>query len=417
MKIFIANTHSVLNSGDAGIVLSQLEYLKNRFPGAEISLSSRTPEIDRKFYLPMGVRVLSPLFSVPSLVSGFSRKTASILKGVLNISARHALLEEIKNSDLVISTGGGYFWSHRRHFTGPMFYQNYLPVQYALRNRKPVIFFPQSFGPIMHASAESQLRRMLENESVVKILSREMPSFRYLHSLLRKNRGKIELCPDMAFKLEADTSSSDNQTVISLPHPIVALTLRQWRHPGSNSSRKKRRDDHRYFTELMEFCRLFHQNNRGSVVLFSQSRGPGDFENDRIVTQRFHERLSRILPDQHLLRIRLDDITPPAAIIQILKQVDILIATRFHSAIFAFIAGTPAVSIAYQSKSRGIMSLLDLSEYNVDITDFSGKRLWQLSRKILDESRDLRLRIRRKTASLRADLDMKLNQTFDDICQ
>ena len=57
MKIFIANTHSILNSGDAGIVLAQIQFLRKYFPSLQISLSSRTPELDKKTFHPLGVKI------------------------------------------------------------------------------------------------------------------------------------------------------------------------------------------------------------------------------------------------------------------------------------------------------------------------------------------------------------------------
>ncbi len=415
MKIFIANTHSVLNCGDAGIVLSQLEFLHNRFPDAKISLVSRTPEIDRPFYHSRGIKVFTPFFRVPSLASGFRKKAALSLRGLLDFSAQHALSNEIKNSDLVISSGGGYFWSHRRHFTGPMFYQNYLPIKFALKNRKPVVFFPQSYGPFLHRPDELRLKHLLENECVMKIFSREMRSFRYLNTLLENNLDKLELCPDMAFKLNPGAVPNDARREVSMEHPIAAITLRQWDYPGSNSLREKRDAEDRYLTELLGFCRTFHRHTKGSVVLFSQSRGPGDIENDRVITQRFRKRLRGALPDKNLMSIDLEDIASPADVMQILKQVDFLIATRFHSAIFAFITGIPAVSIAYQSKGHEIMKLLDLSEYSLDITDFTAERLWRLSQQILENTPLLRQKIRRRAASLRSELEAKLDQAFDEI--
>ena len=67
VKVFILNTHSILNSGDAGIVLGQIQFLKKYFAKIDITLTSRTPEMDQDFYAPMGVKVLPPLFQLRAL--------------------------------------------------------------------------------------------------------------------------------------------------------------------------------------------------------------------------------------------------------------------------------------------------------------------------------------------------------------
>ena len=50
MVVLIINTHSALNSGDSGILLAQIDFLQNHFKQVDISLVSRTPAIDQKFY-------------------------------------------------------------------------------------------------------------------------------------------------------------------------------------------------------------------------------------------------------------------------------------------------------------------------------------------------------------------------------
>ena len=49
------------------------------------------------------------------------------------------------------------------------------------------------------------------------------------------------------------------------------------------------------------------------------------------------------------------------------KQVDCVIATRMHAAIFALSTNTPVVLIGYQPKSLGMISYYGLEEYYCDI--------------------------------------------------
>ena len=132
MKIFIANTHSILNSGDAGIVLAQIQFLRKYFPSLQISLSSRTPELDKKTFHPLGVKIFPPIIPAPSIYTGKAQKIWKSLRNLINIQSKKALIQEIKQSDLVVSSGGGYFWSHRKFLPGPMFFQNYLHIKLAV---------------------------------------------------------------------------------------------------------------------------------------------------------------------------------------------------------------------------------------------------------------------------------------------
>ena len=145
-NVLIVNTHSVLNSGDAAIVLAQIEWLERAFPGVRIALTSRTPEADGRFYGPMGIRVFPALFDPPSLFDGAPSKVIRSLASLARIGAKTELVREIKRADLVIGSGGGYFYSNRLVGPGPMFIQNFLHLKLACLLKRPVVLFPNPSG-------------------------------------------------------------------------------------------------------------------------------------------------------------------------------------------------------------------------------------------------------------------------------
>ena len=126
MRILLLNTHSTLNSGDTGIVLAQIHILRKRFSDLQISLTSRTPEIDARFYEPMGIRVFPAIVPAPSVFVGWVEKLEGSLENLFAFQSKSELLREIKGSDLIVSSGGGCFYSNRKLFPGPMFFQNLL---------------------------------------------------------------------------------------------------------------------------------------------------------------------------------------------------------------------------------------------------------------------------------------------------
>jgi polysaccharide pyruvyl transferase WcaK-like protein len=52
----------------------------------------------------------------------------------------------------------------------------------------------------------------------------------------------------------------------------------------------------------------------------------------------------------------LDRELPPQALIALMGELDMLIATRLHALILATVAGTPSIGIAYRSKVRAIFA-------------------------------------------------------------
>jgi hypothetical protein len=74
MKTIILNTDSLLNPGDAAIVLAQVRLLRKLRPGCTVALTSRTPDLDRSFFGPLGVEVHPALLPAPSLWRGPGHK-------------------------------------------------------------------------------------------------------------------------------------------------------------------------------------------------------------------------------------------------------------------------------------------------------------------------------------------------------
>ncbi len=415
MKIFIANTHSILNSGDAGIVLAQIQFLRALFPSLHLSLSSRTPELDKKIYHPLGVKIFPPIIPAPSMFIGKTQKISESFKNLFNIRSKRTLIKEIKQSDLVISSGGGYFWSHRKLFPGPMFIQNYLHIKLAVAFKKPVIFFPQSFDPLHNKTAAHLLKGLLEKEQVQRIFVREQHSMDCLFMVMGE-ANKVKFCPDMAFLLDAD-HTINSQSNFKRRNPIVAVTLRQWDFPGVRKKRDQKRKQREYLDTFIKTCYNIYRDWGGSIITFCQSRGPGQFEDDRIITKEFVQGLQETIPDQYVQFIDLPETTHPKEIIDILKNVDFLIATRLHSAIYGILAGIPVISLSYQHKGSGIMNSLGLKDFNLDISDFDAEKVINMGREIISQSEEIRRKIQQNVMHMRNMIDSCIRPSLQQFVQ
>jgi colanic acid/amylovoran biosynthesis protein len=113
-----------------------------------------------------------------------------------------------------------------------------------------------------------------------------------------------------------------------------------------------------------------------------------------------------------LLFIDLADTIHPSCITDVINKMDFLIATRFHSAIFAFLSGIPVISISYQHKSRGIMEMLDLDRFCLDAANFNSNEILILSKEILTHSAKLRKKIKGKVTRTEKLIDSKLERSI-----
>ncbi|SEE64201.1 colanic acid/amylovoran biosynthesis protein [Arthrobacter alpinus] len=61
----------------------------------------------------------------------------------------------------------------------------------------------------------------------------------------------------------------------------------------------------------------------------------------------------------------------PAELLQMVREVDLVITTRMHLAILALVAGTPVIAVAYEFKTMELFNSLGLGDFVVLIEDFT----------------------------------------------
>lgn len=413
MKIITVNAHSVLNSGDTAIILSQLDWFDASFEKNQHILVSRTPRLDRSLYRDRVNDILIPFLPAPSIFQGNMERWMKSITHMFGYQDKFKLMRALKHCDLVISSGGGYFWTHRKYFPGPMFFQNYLSVKLAEMAGKPVIFFPQSFGPLHNRTAQKMLASLLTNQNVVKIFPREKFSHTLVHTLTAENgiENKIELCPDMAF-LFTPGPAVPPESKPNRKGPLIALTLRRWDFPETASKSSKKEHLESYIHSLLSGCRRLYRSHNASFIVFPQSRGPGAFENDRSISIDFSKKLGELIPENHIRYIELPDNASPHQVIQLLSKADCAVTTRFHSAVFALIAGVPAVPIVYQPKARGIMDMLGMEHFSLDIHSLSADGIVRIVEHALDNQGAIKRKLTSQLISIRKAIRRKLDGTM-----
>jgi len=396
--------------------LAEVQWLRSHVSRPTIALVSRTPWLDKRFFGRLDIEVYPPLIAAPSLYQGFHTKIQRTFQTTFNWLGQKRLIDKIRASDLIISSGGGYFFSHRRRFPGPMFFQNYLPLRIAAACKKPVVLFPQSIGPLLSSAAERLLKNVLNDRSVKKIFARETASLAYLRTLLPKPQdAKLDFCPDMALSLQKDESAAPPVLNLDLPRPVAALTVRSWDFPEVKSARDKKARQERYLEALIEACLEFQRKWRGSLAVVPQVRGPGVFENDEIPSKRVWAELKKRLPQGHLAYVSLPPLVSPWALIDIFSQADLVLATRFHSALFGLLSGTPVISLGYQPKSHSTMAWLRLDEWSLSISTLRPEAILHLAERIVRDGGGLRKAIRHQIAMAQTVIEERLGTLFESL--
>ncbi|MFH1038809.1 MAG: polysaccharide pyruvyl transferase family protein [PVC group bacterium] len=413
MKVLFLNTHSTLNLGDTGIVLAQIQLLKEIFPEIKIALTSRTPKRDRAFYAPLGIKVYPPFIPAPGVFVGVWEKCLGCLKNLVDLRGKARLLREIKNSDLIISNGGGYFYSYRKIIPGPTFIQHAFHLKLAYLWNKPVIMFPQSFGPFSNSIASRLMKGILEDSNVIKIFVREEISLHLLSGFLKQTaRKKIDLCPDLTLLLWNKGPRETDRIISSRARPRLALTLRDWNFPGVKGEKQKEQKREEYLAALLETSASFLDQFGGTVIIVPQVKGPGNLENDTLISKEFWEKSRQLEGRKNILLFPPERLTSPYDIIDLFSRSDLVVATRFHSALFALVASTPFISIGYQHKSSGMLRALGLEDFLVDIEAVSCEQIMSLIRPILNRPDDIRSQINSTVNSTRRRITVKLRESL-----
>jgi colanic acid/amylovoran biosynthesis protein len=198
---------------------------------------------------------------------------------------------------------------------------------------------------------------------------------------------QVYLQPDMAFSFAAASSDEAFRWLQTSGieaggnTPLLGVTAINW---GAQTGQHVLQTE--YESALAGAVRYFVERIHGKVLFFPQVAGAIASADDRLPARRVIESLSD-LNDQVLLV----ELPPPPAVLKAAYGLmDIFIGTRMHSNIFALSTGVPVLAIAYRHKTQGIMHMLGLDEWNIDIQAANGSILTERMDALWEHRKDVR---------------------------
>lgn len=334
-----------MNKGDAGIVVSLIQLLRRLFPNCSLIISSQDWKRDAEFYgTNYGCEVVPALIDFPAKGHSLLLRMAFLLKELLCVVlGNKCVTSSIKNSDIVLSCGGGFLYSYNRFLPEAGFLIHCIALFFATRNNKNVILCPQSFGPFRSSFARFLARFSIKKAR--KIFAREPISFDILKDMELNN---IALAMDLGFYLKtgkedkcwAEAQLKDTRGM------KAAVTVRKWRLDESKNPR---------FLNGVAAAIETLISHDFTVYIVPQVIGPITEADDRDIS---HELLARFI-DNKGVRYQPDlEMATPTQIKAFYGMMDLVIGTRMHSTIFALSEGVPAISISYQPKTIGVFQLI-----------------------------------------------------------
>lgn len=351
LRIFVDSGPEPAAIGSHAMVISTLKLLQEIFPGAEFTILSIYPKVDRGKYGSFG----------------FNLNIVRRARG--NAGAAWAQLRQCSKADIVVGVYGDGFVAS----TNLAFLEFVAKMWVVTVPGKPVVIFPSSMGPF--SGWRSPLARWALRRAKL-IAAREETTYRYLVETGVEKR-LISLVPDMAFACpsaspERIRSIMKKESIDVAGRPLIGIHVNQplafysSQHLGGRQS----------YNELMAVVADYLVTNLdASVVLVPYFLWPPEVSNrwgeaarvaggfdDVTAIKEVCERVQR---KDRIVPIKNDyDATELNGII---GQCDLFIGGRLHANIAAISMCVPTISIDFRYKTPAVMKMVGLEEYYCDL--------------------------------------------------
>lgn len=384
MKFAIINAYDVRNRGDRAIVEAQIGWIRRHDPSADIAVYS--PFFEENAEVFGKERSFQPIISH----SNGSGKLAALIEPLARrirfaTGQKEAAMTFFREADAVIMCGGGYLYSSPAPLVSRQLAFHCWNAQLALKLGKPVLTFPQSWGPL-RKSLDRTICQSLAN-ALPAIVTRGRASTKLLNEM--GHGDKIIQLPDIVMALDAlrdDIIPPKRQTV----GRSLGIAPIDWGFDRDIPETEKEK----YIEKLASIAAHWITQQKGKVTIIPQVV-VDNHDDDRIPSARLRDILiERNLPVEYTPDLSWSEHW------QLIANQDVFIGCRMHACIFSMVCGVPAVGLAYQPKFHELYEQIDNSRYSIDIEKFEPKIVSSLLEDlVLDERERERFGSGVKTAS------------------
>jgi colanic acid/amylovoran biosynthesis protein len=395
-QVLFVSYHSSLNNGDRALLEVNMRQMRNALVPSQLTLAAGWP------YEPYFNQ--ATLFKViPSAwqLIGVTDKTSPWLQIIKTFHAvlmanlyqkglRRSipsnwlqLFKTYEQADIIASVSSTHFYSTGRF--GWPFPLKIFMVDLAHQFKKPFYVMPQSIGPLRWEWERMMLRSVYERARFVCL--RDQASMRLAESIhLPKEKVRFTADPAFAFPAADKAIAIEllNRYNFTNKKPAVGMTLIPWQGRWVSHDKMVQ-----YFRNLADSLTSFHQETNAQIYLFNQVTGPTKLDDDRVAAKML---LEQIGADAKWITY-VNEILPPDTLKACYGCMDLFIASRLHSGIFALAMNIPVVFIGYMAKTRGMMESLGFEDWVVDLNQMTGENLLEKIRLAWQEREIRRERI------------------------
>jgi colanic acid/amylovoran biosynthesis protein len=373
MKIAITHMSSDRNKGDFAILAATVAAFRRASPGCELTaISAELARADgaraeTRLTRSLGVDIVpTPVPSRRALGRGSIRWVARLFAAEISLAAvriagRRAvrylpapdrrLFECFYAADLVVAKGGSYL--HSRGGPNEVLYllRMLYPLRAALAARRPLRVLGVSVGPFRPRPMAGIAARVLRRCKSIHV--REDIS----QSTCRESLGiEVEFVPDLAFLLDPQEPARPGEAAIG-------FTVREYGFPESTDPAAA---SDRYRRAIVKAIDELHRREPGLRVVFIPQVLDDVPIGAEIRGKLAHPERAEVLETD----------LSPEELMAVYGGLELLVATRLHSAILAIDAGTPPIHLVYErEKGLGVMRRLGLEEWTMRADALDGDEL------------------------------------------
>jgi colanic acid/amylovoran biosynthesis protein len=389
-KIAITNAYSSRNQGDAAIVVSMLQVLRQELPDARFTIFSLHPDQDQEFYrsrqadvepspiMPRSKVFVLMQFMMWVLVAFFAARVRKVTDRWIPFP----IYRKLKESDVHVSCGGAYL----NDSWGFSYVVHLLTLLVSKLLRRPIILYPQTIGPFRNRLGRLIARLVLNR--VDAIFVRDSYSKTFLRETLRVARTPIYDGADAAFLLQPASRQRIREILeqegLTQDRPLVGIAVRRWVFPFAKNARIK------YDRFRMTMARVadYIVENKGAIPVFVPMVSIPDkpLEQDDEASRD----VIRVMKYRHAAKLVRSSDYSPEEIKALIGKMTLQVGTRMHSVIFASSMSVPVVAIAYEPKTFSLMEGLGLDRFVFGIETLSFEEvvrsvdiLWRDGRRLM----------------------------------
>jgi polysaccharide pyruvyl transferase WcaK-like protein len=283
------------------------------------------------------------------------RAVYRLLKGIVSPALELAFLNNARRSlqgiDLLMVVGTGVVtdsWGGPRGFPYTLYKWSLMARLYKVK----LAFVSVGAGPIQDFTSKRLLKAALD--------SAEYRSFRDPQSKALVESiyvtGDNAVCPDLVFSLNSscgpNTVKPEAKTIVL--HGLPYRKPGWWENPSFECY-------HKYLQVMTEFAGWLLE--RGYTVRLV----PTQLRMDPVFIQDMQERLQKYFPKQTVGKLIAEQADDFEQVMTQLSTASIVIASRFHCAIFSYLLSKPVLAVSYHSKMRELMKGFGQENFCADI--------------------------------------------------